>query len=47
MQQSSLQVAAVKLMRAGFSSYMGEKITQQLEIDRIAREQNIRLLMTR
>ena len=37
LEQSSLQVAAVKLMKAGFSSYMGEKLAQQIELDRIAR----------
>jgi hypothetical protein len=39
--------AAELLMKAGLSSYMGSMISKQIEIDRIARELNQKIKMTR
>jgi hypothetical protein len=39
--------AAEIIMQAGFSSYMGEKLTEYIEAERLAREHNEKLKITR
>ncbi len=39
-ERTSKKMAAQMLIERGFSSYMGAKITEQIENDRIARERN-------
>lgn len=46
-EKSSHQVAAVKLMMYGIGRYMRELVNKQIEMDRIARENNMRPPMTR
>ena len=47
MEQTSKKGAAELLMRAGLSSYMGEKLAQYIKEDRAAREQNQKVKITR
>ncbi len=46
-ERSSRQVAVVKLMKIGIARYMRELINKQIEMDRIARGNNLRPPMTR
>jgi len=46
-EQTSKKRAADLLMRAGLSSYMGDKLAQYIKEDRAAREQNQKVKMTR
>jgi hypothetical protein len=39
-ERTTLRNAVVQLMKAGFSSYMGDKVTQQIELDNAARERD-------
>jgi hypothetical protein len=46
-ERCSKKRAAEIIMQAGFSSYMGEKLTEYIESDRLARERNEKVKMTR
>lgn len=46
-ERTSKKRAAELLMKAGLSSYMGEKVTEYIERDRVAREINQKVHMTR
>jgi hypothetical protein len=46
-ERTSKKQAAEMLMKAGLSSYMGSMISKQIELDRIAREQNQKAKLTR
>jgi hypothetical protein len=46
-EQCSKKRAAELLMKAGLSSYMGGKITEYIEAERLAREQEQKMKMTR
>ena len=47
MERTSNKQAAELLMKAGFSSYMGEKIAQYIKDERAAREHGQKIKMTR
>lgn len=46
-ERTSKKQAAELLMRAGLSSYMGAKVTEQIEMERAARELNQKVKATR
>jgi hypothetical protein len=46
-ERTTLRNAAVQLMKTGLSSYMGDKVTEQIKLDNAARERNEKAKRTR